>query len=139
MDTLTLLRSAEAAGLTVEVEGDTLRVRGPKSAEPVVREIMANKAAVLAELEKDAAPKAPDWPPDTADLIGWFFAEGQHHLPPAPFRLCPWITVTDSPGFKESLLFQISLGPDFLTNKNGKLQEDLRMLKAKISPDHTGE
>ena len=51
-----LLALAAAAGLTVLAEGDTLVVRGPKSAQPVAEAVIARKAAVLAELYAGAAP-----------------------------------------------------------------------------------
>jgi hypothetical protein len=73
------------------------------------------------------------WDADMALLIDWFIEDGQHRIPAEPFRLCPWIAVTNPARFRESLLFDISLGPDFITNRNGKLQEDLYHLRDVLS------
>jgi hypothetical protein len=50
MDGLTLLREARAAGLTIEADGQRLRIRGPRGAEPLVQQLVANKTAVLSAL-----------------------------------------------------------------------------------------
>lgn len=47
-----LLEEARAAGLKVRAEGDRLIVRGPKSAEPVAKALLAKKAEVLALLHR---------------------------------------------------------------------------------------
>lgn len=57
MDGLTLLAEAAAAGLTVEVDGDRLRVTGPKSAAAIVRRIAEHKAAILAGLARKRASR----------------------------------------------------------------------------------
>ena len=44
---LTLLAAAEAAGLTVELVGDRLRIRGPRPAAAQVEALLAQKPAVL--------------------------------------------------------------------------------------------
>jgi hypothetical protein len=54
MDALALLHHAKEAGLCVEPAGDTLKVRGPKNAEPVVKLLAEHKAEVLAALAKVA-------------------------------------------------------------------------------------
>jgi hypothetical protein len=53
MDGLTLLAQAQEAGLKVKVDGDRLVIRGPKLAEPLVRELLAHKQAVLEALSVD--------------------------------------------------------------------------------------
>src|SRR5262249_52861929 len=63
MDGLTLLDEARAAGLSVEADGDRLRIRGPRRAEPVALRLIAHKAAVLAALAADL-PAIPDIGPD---------------------------------------------------------------------------
>jgi hypothetical protein len=73
MDGLTLLQHARAVGLRVSVDGDLLRVRGPRHAEPVALQLIANKPAVLAVLlasgcaspsgdsgDSDSTPKNPE-------------------------------------------------------------------------------
>jgi hypothetical protein len=47
MDGLELLREARAAGLVVLAEGDRLRIRGPRQAEPVARRLLQHKGLVL--------------------------------------------------------------------------------------------
>jgi hypothetical protein len=54
-----LLAEARAAGLTARAEGDRLVVRGPRSAEALMRRLLAHKPDVLAAL----APPAPATPP----------------------------------------------------------------------------
>jgi len=62
MDRLALLNEARAAGLSVAVEGDQLRIRGPKSAGNVAARLLAAKPAVLAALGgvADGGGIAPD-------------------------------------------------------------------------------
>ena len=50
MDGMMLLNEARAAGLTVEAEGDRLRIRGPKRAESVALKLLAHKPTVLGAL-----------------------------------------------------------------------------------------
>jgi hypothetical protein len=57
-----LLAEAEAAGLSVRVEGEKLVVRGPRKAEELVRVILRRKAEVMAWL----ASSARDRPCSTA-------------------------------------------------------------------------
>jgi hypothetical protein len=54
MDGITLLREAEAAGLSVEVVGDKLVVRGPKRAEAVALRLLAHKPDVIKALRAPA-------------------------------------------------------------------------------------
>ncbi len=51
-----LLALAAAAGLTVLAEGETLVVRGPKSAQAVAEAVVARKDEVLAALHNGEAP-----------------------------------------------------------------------------------
>ena len=54
MDSVKLLRCAHEAGLTVRADGDRLVVRGPKSAEPVARDLLAHKAEIMRALASRA-------------------------------------------------------------------------------------
>ncbi len=54
MDSLALLDRARAAGLRITVDGPLLRIRGPRNAEPIVRDLMANKSAVMAALAAES-------------------------------------------------------------------------------------
>lgn len=57
MDVLTtLLADAHTAGLTVQAADGKLLVRGPKSAEPVVRRLMERKTDVLSRLSRADKP-----------------------------------------------------------------------------------
>ena len=48
-----LLREAASAGLRISVEGDVLRVRGPKTGAPIAEQLAAHKPAVLALLTSE--------------------------------------------------------------------------------------
>lgn len=50
MDGLTLLQDAEAAGLSVDVKGDRLVIRGPPRLSSIAALLIDNKAAVLEAL-----------------------------------------------------------------------------------------
>lgn len=54
-----LLKRAEEAGLTVTCVGDSLRIRGPKSAEAIVQELSANKSEVIAAIKDGTLTPAP--------------------------------------------------------------------------------
>src|SRR5262245_45285770 len=54
MDRLTLLGEARAAGLNVAVKGDTLVIRGPRRAEPIVRKLIDHKPELMAALAQAA-------------------------------------------------------------------------------------
>ena len=70
---LRLLKRAEEAGLTVTRVGDSLRIRGPKSAEAIVKELAADKEDVLAAL--DYRPKPEDELIERLQKgIDWFLA-----------------------------------------------------------------
>jgi hypothetical protein len=60
-----LLEEARAAGLTVQAQGDRLRIRGPRRAEEVALRLIAHKAAVL-EVLAAAVDHSPQ--PADADL-----------------------------------------------------------------------
>jgi hypothetical protein len=53
MDGMTLLREARAAGLLVMVDGDQLRIRGPRRAEPIARQLIAHKVDVMMAMVSD--------------------------------------------------------------------------------------
>ena len=50
MDGLALLRAADAAGLTVNIDGDRLVIRGPRSADATARALLEHKPEVMAAL-----------------------------------------------------------------------------------------
>src|SRR5205823_2038325 len=58
MDPMTLLTTARAAGLTVDVEGPTLVVRGPRRAAPLAQALLAAKPAVLSALARETCAVA---------------------------------------------------------------------------------
>ena len=57
MQGLELLTRARAAGVTVEVQGSELVVRGPKRAKAIGIELIQHKAAVMAALGAVEAPR----------------------------------------------------------------------------------
>jgi hypothetical protein len=65
MDVRTLLQEARKAGLTMQMVGGRLRIRGPCSAEPIVRQLFAHKQAVLAAFghgDEQAPQPGRDYP-----------------------------------------------------------------------------
>lgn len=50
MDPLNLIHEAREAGLVLRIHGGSLSVSGPKTAAPIVRQLKAHKAEVLATL-----------------------------------------------------------------------------------------
>ena len=65
MDAVTLLRDARAAGLVIDVEGDVLRVRGPKEAESVALQLLEHKPDVMRALARQRVRTKED-----ADAVG---------------------------------------------------------------------
>ena len=53
MDGLALLQAADAAGLTVNVDGDKLVIRGPRSADATARALIAHKPKIVTLLLAD--------------------------------------------------------------------------------------
>jgi len=58
MEGLILLAEARAAGLKVEADGGDLVIRGPRSAEPIVRRLLEHKPAVLAAVRSPIEVRA---------------------------------------------------------------------------------
>ncbi|MBI4507217.1 MAG: hypothetical protein HY691_16930 [Chloroflexi bacterium] len=77
MDGVTLLVQARAAGLDVHADGDRLVVRGPKSAEPLARQLLAAKVEIMPLLAAAAAERAAegnyraDPRPELPDHAAW--------------------------------------------------------------------
>ena len=124
MDTVNLLHSAEAAGLVVTDRGHQIHIRGPKSAEPIVRQLIENKHVVLIALKQQAG-----WDREAANLIVWFLDEGRYQIPSEPFQLSPWQRIVGPGIFIKAILFDISLGPSTPKNLYGALTADLQRLK----------
>ena len=84
MDGLELLSQAKAAGLMVRAERDKPVVRGPRSAEVLARELLENKAELMALLSPsiDLETKWP--PPDAQELIAMWKDLGCSRTPVAP-------------------------------------------------------
>ena len=59
MDSVALLDVARKVGLQVTTDGQRLIVRGPKQAEPLARQLLAQKAEVMALLTADQSTPAP--------------------------------------------------------------------------------
>jgi hypothetical protein len=63
MDSIILLNQARAAGLTVTVEGDKLRILGPRRAEGIAKELLARKNEIMLALA-GSTPLPPITPDD---------------------------------------------------------------------------
>ena len=118
MGAVTLLQEAEAAGLTVRVEGDRLVVRGPKSASAIAERLLDHKAEVLKVL-------SAEWDAEMLTLIRWFFGT----RPPAePFELCRGIVILKPTLWWTAMRRDIAAGPGGPRARYGALQSDLRRL-----------
>ena len=146
---MTLLQEARAAGLTVAMEGDQLRIRGPKCADCIARKLIANKQEVLSALVTTKAgrissppscvsdagqrsvspPPVRQWDSEARDLIA-FFRMARARLPHAPFRLTRWQYITNPEKWYKVLELDIAAGPLGCRARMGVLQEDLRRLRA---------
>ena len=75
-----LLQDAHNAGLTVEADGDSLRIRGPESAEEIVGIISENKEAVLKVLQEipDISPQVEELKERLRKGIEWFSSADPH-------------------------------------------------------------
>jgi len=140
MDAVTLIEEAQAIGLSIEVDGDHLHVRGPKEAGHIVHQLRANKVAVLAVLREKKIPPTTAWPPADTEIVRWFHDEGQHLIPAEPFQLTSYIKVVDPAKFREALLFEITWGPDHPRARTGALHAELQRLRKYLSdrPDNEG-
>jgi hypothetical protein len=69
MDGIALVLEAQAAGLSIRLEGDRLVVHGPKSADAVARRLLAHKAVVVAALQETERLPGPEPAPGPFD--GW--------------------------------------------------------------------
>ncbi len=64
-DSVSLLAEARAAGLTVQIAGDKLVVRGPQGAKPIVDRLKASTAAIVSLLrDSELAAPADGWTDD---------------------------------------------------------------------------
>ena len=61
MGAVSLLQEAEAAGLTVRVDGDRLVVRGPKSAGAIAERLLDHKTEVLKVLSPEFVKTMRGW------------------------------------------------------------------------------
>ncbi len=122
MVAVSLLQEAEAAGLTVRVDGDRLVVRGPKSAGAIAERLLDHKAEVLKVL-------SAEWDAEMLTLIRWFLGT----RPPAePFELSKGITVIRPALWWTALRRDLASGPRGPRARYGGLQQDLRRLAALV-------
>ncbi len=120
MGAVTLLQEAEAAGLTVCVEGDRLVVRGPKSEGAIAERLLDHKAEVIEAL-------GADWDAEMLTLIRWFLST----RPPAgPFELSRSVTILRPALWWTATRRDIAAGPGGPRARYGALQGDLRKLAA---------
>jgi len=112
-------------GSTIQDTTKTVNIHGTSGS--TIQE-MEDRGSTIRERSESA-----EWDQEIDALVKWFIDEGQHLIPVHPFQLTKWIRITKPDGFREALLFQISLGPAWITNRNGKLQEDLQILKTRLA------
>ena len=62
MDGVRLLAEAREAGLLVQADGDTLRIRGPRRLGTLARQLLHNKSEVLALLQGHPVPQPAQHP-----------------------------------------------------------------------------
>ncbi len=121
MVAVSLLQEADAAGLTVRVDGDRLVVRGPKSAGAIAERLLHHKAEVLKVL-------SAEWYAEMLTLIRWFLGT---HPPTEPFELCRGIAVIKPALWWAVMRRELVLGPQGTPRaRTGALQQDLRRLAA---------
>lgn len=143
MDGMILLKEARAAGLMVALEGDVLKTRGPKRADPIARKLLAHKLEVQRALgatkfpatkpDETPSPLSPvrRWDSEARELIA-FFQSARSQLPQSPFRLTRWQYISDPVRWYRSLEVDIAFGPLGCRARMGALQEDLRRLREYI-------
>ncbi len=127
MVAVSLLQEAEAAGLTVRVEGDRLVVRGPKSAGAIAERLLDHKTEVLKVL-------SAEWDAEILSLIRWFLGT---HPPTAPFELSKGIVVLKPALWWTATRRDIAAGPNGPRTRYGSLQQDLRRLAALMKKKET--
>ncbi len=120
MVAVSLLQEAEAAGLTVHVEGDRLVVRGPKSAGAIAERLLDHKAEILKVL-------SAEWDAEMLTLIRWFLGT---QPPTEPFELSKGVTVIRPALWWTATRRDIAAGPNGPRARYGALQQDLRRLAA---------
>ncbi len=120
MGAVSLLQEAEAAGLSVRVDGDRLVVRGPKSASAIAERLLDRKAEVIEAL-------SAVWDAEMLALIRWFLGT---HPPTEPFELSRGVTVLRPALWWTATRRDIAAGPGCPRARYGALQQDLRRLAA---------
>ncbi len=120
MVAVSLLQEAEAAGLTVRVDGDRLVVRGPKSAGAIAERLLDRKAEVIEAL-------SAEWDDEMLTFIRWFLGT---HPPTEPFELSKGITVIRPALWWTATRRDIAAGPSGPRARTGALREDLLKLAA---------
>ncbi len=120
MGAVSLLQEAQAAGLTVRVDGERLVVRGPKSAGAIAERLLDHKAEVLKVL-------SAEWDAEMLTIIRWFLGT---HPPTEPFELSRGVTIIRPALWWTATRRDIGAGPNGPRARTGGLQQDLRRLAA---------
>ena len=79
-----LVREAKKAGVTLSRVGDRIIARGPKSAGPIVEQVLARKTEIIHVLPKRRAPAACGHSNQPCDQLARFYPCGwrcDHHAP----------------------------------------------------------
>ncbi len=135
MDLVSLLEEAQAAGLSVEAQGDKLVVTGPADAEPVALKLLEQKNGVMALLRGREAANTER----ALEGLEWVLNVLPAALPSPPFPLNSSMTVTDPERFLRSLRLGIEEGPRGPRARTGALQKQCRELRIVIQRREGGE
>ena len=135
MDIMTLMEQAHAAGLSVKSKGEKLVVRGPRGAEPLALQLLADKAGVIAHLRR----KRLEGIGYSREDFGWVLGLDISELPSPPFRLNSEMTVVDSERFLRSLRTGIGEGPNGPRARTGALQTQCQELREVIGRMRQGQ
>jgi hypothetical protein len=148
-----LVDETRRRGVTLSVEGEHIRFRGPNGAMTpyLVARLRDNKRSVLAILSHEsnresranhddgwdddpparvgrADALSPNWTDEAAEAIAWF-ERNLESLPRAPFALRPATRAVDPERFFASLKADTAAGPAGARARGGLL-DDLRDLRA---------
>ncbi len=88
MDILELIGEAEVAGLKIAVDGERLRVQGPRDAEAIVRRLSERKREVIAILRQEkegmCCVEEAKTLVEYCDMLRAWHPKDGHDLPPVP-------------------------------------------------------
>ena len=151
MESIRLMDEATAAGMTIHLDGESLVVRGPRSAERLAKEQLSRKSEIIRLLHSgdgntnrsnpaktrivsppqlEQATKVGGasihWPAALADFV-LLLVPGD--LPAPPFLITPAVQIVSRERFLNWLKADIYRGPTGPRARWGALQSDLQRLR----------